>query len=208
MRNCFFRLFNQQKKYTNSILALSNINLSFKNGDRVGIIGANGSGKTTLLRVIAGIYQPTRGSILVNGRVTSFLDISTGMDFEATGYENIKIRCLLMGVKTYEINKIKSKVAEFSGLGDFLNLPIKTYSSGRHMRLSFSIITEVPADIVLMDEWLSVGDSEFVRRAEEKLLSYLKNTSILVIATHSRDTLNKVTNKVIDLGASKVISNI
>ena len=174
------------------ITALRDINLSLKHGDRVGLVGPNGAGKSTLLRTIAGVYTPTKGSIEVEGRIASLIDISLGMDPEATGFQNIRMRAVMMGLSLREIKAIEEEIAEFTQLGDFLNMPVRTYSSGMHMRLGFAVSTSVPADIILMDEWLSVGDSDFLVKAENRLLNYIDRCSILVIATHSKELLQKI----------------
>jgi len=174
------------------ITALRDINLSLKHGDRIGLIGPNGAGKSTLLRTIAGVYSPSSGSIKVDGKIASLIDISLGMDPEATGFQNIRMRGVMMGLSLNEVKQIEEEIADFTELGDFLNMPVRTYSSGMHMRLGFAVSTAVPADIILMDEWLSVGDANFLEKAENRLLNYIDRSSILVIATHSKDLLQKI----------------
>jgi lipopolysaccharide transport system ATP-binding protein len=182
-------------------MALKNITLALKDGDRFGVMGPNGSGKSTLLRTLAGVYLPTSGTIEVKGRVASLIDISLGMDGEATGYENIRMRGIMMGLSLKQIRTMEDEIADFSGLGDFLNMPIRTYSTGMHMRLGFAVSTAIEADIILMDEWLSVGDSEFILKAEKRLENFIKRSSILVIASHSNDLIEKITNKTIRLNS-------
>lgn len=182
------------------ITALRDINLSLKHGDRIGLIGPNGSGKSTLLRTIAGVYTPTSGTIHVDGNIASLIDISLGMDPEATGFQNIRMRGVMMGLSLTEIKMIEQEIAEFTELGDFLNMPVRTYSSGMHMRLGFAVSTAVPADIILMDEWLSVGDDNFLEKAENRLLNYIDRSSILVIATHSKELLHKINASPFQMG--------
>ena len=190
------------------VRALDGVSFKVNEGDRMGLIGHNGSGKTTLLRVLAGVYEPTSGFLEVKGRVASLLDISIGMDPESSGYENIFYRGLLMGLSKSEIQKRVDEIAEFSGLGDFMNMPVRTYSSGMSMRLAFSIATTVEADILIMDEWLSVGDADFVKKAEERLRSLVSKTPILVMATHSEEILKEVCNRVLHLEGGRVIPDI
>ncbi len=182
------------------ITALRDISLTLKHGDRIGLIGPNGAGKSTLLRTIAGVYTPTSGSIKVEGRIASLIDISLGMDPDATGFQNIRMRGVMMGLSLVEIKNIEEEIAEFTELGDFLNMPVRTYSSGMHMRLGFAVSTAVPADIILMDEWLSVGDVSFLEKAESRLLNYIDRSSILVIATHSKKLLKKIKARPFELG--------
>lgn len=189
-----------------TIRALDEISFEVKEGERLGLVGHNGSGKTTLLRVLAGVYEPTSGTLDVKGRVASLLDISIGMDPEASGYENIFYRGLLMGLSKSEIQKRVEEIADFSGLGDFMNMPVRTYSSGMSMRLAFSIATTVEADILLMDEWLSVGDAEFVKKAEERMKDLVDKTSILVMATHSQEILKEICSSMIILDKGRIIS--
>lgn len=160
------------------IRSLNNVSFELKQGDRLGVSGHNGAGKTTLLRVLAGAYAPTSGSVSVHGRVVSFIDIMLGMDVEYSGEENVFIRGLLYGLKKSTITRKLDDIVAFSGLEDFIRLPMRTYSSGMMMRLAFAIATSIEADIVLMDEWLSVGDADFAKRAEARLDEYLRNIGI------------------------------
>lgn len=185
------------KKVT--INSLNHINLELTEGDRVGLIGHNGAGKSTLLRVLSGVYVPSSGKIKSQGKIVSLLDISVGMDGESTGYENIMLRGILLGLSPQEVTAKIDEIAEFSELGDYLNMPMRTYSSGMNLRLAFSIITTFPADIILMDEWLSVGDARFNKKASERLDEMVAQSSILVIASHDDALVNRLCNKVITL---------
>ena len=173
-------------------------------GDRVGLFGHNGAGKSTLLRVMAGIYEPTLGSFISKGRIASMLSITLGIDPEATGLENIFTRGYLMGIKPKVMDTLVDEIAHFSGLGDFLHLPYRTYSSGMAMRLAFSIATCVNADIILMDEWLSVGDAEFVDRAKVKLDKMINEAGIVVLASHNLDLLKSQCNKIYLINHGKI----
>jgi len=187
------------------VRALDELTFEFNDGDRVGLVGHNGAGKSTLLRVLAGAYEPVRGSLEVRGRVASMLSIWVGMDLEATGYENIHLRGTVMGMGKRRLASLVDEICEFTELGDFLNMPLRTYSSGMAMRLAFAVSTSVQADIVLMDEWLSVGDDRFSLRAQERLHALLDRTSILVLASHSRDLIRKSCNKVVLLEQGKIV---
>jgi lipopolysaccharide transport system ATP-binding protein len=199
IKSSFLKNFAKEKAQISSVTALNNISLNLKDGDRLGVMGPNGAGKSTLLRTLAGVYHPTSGSIDVSGSIASLIDISLGMDMEATGYENIRMRAIMMGIKLKQIKLIEDEIAEFTELGKFLELPIRTYSTGMHMRLGFAVSTIVPADIILMDEWLSVGDSDFLIKAEKRLHDYIQKSSILVIASHSEDLISKLTNQTLRL---------
>ena len=193
------RMVDGESKEITSVTALSGVNLNLKDGDRLGVMGPNGAGKSTLLRTLAGVYPPTSGSIEVEGRIASLIDISLGMNPEATGYENIRMRGIMMGLSLKQIRSMEEEIADFSGLGDFLHLPIRTYSTGMHMRLGFAVSTAVEADIILMDEWLSVGDSEFILKAEKRLENFIGRSSILIIASHSEDLIQKTSNQILRL---------
>jgi lipopolysaccharide transport system ATP-binding protein len=198
-------LIKRQGQSALSIQALDQINFKLEPGDKFGIIGHNGSGKTSLLRVITGVYKNFTGEMLVNGSISSLIDISLGMDMEATGFENIRMRGVMMGLRLSEIKDLEDDIAAFSELGDYLNLPIRTYSSGMHMRLGFSISTAIKSQILIMDEWLSVGDESFQLRAEARLKTLLSEDSILILASQSRQLINSVCNKYIELEHGKII---
>lgn len=188
------------------VQALDGISFHLREGDRIGLVGANGSGKTTLLRVIAGAYEPVSGRLRVNGRVASLLDISIGMEPEATGYDNILLRGLMMGLKPREIRAKTEEIADFSGLGDYLEVPLRTYSSGMVMRLAFSVSTTIEPDILVMDEWLSVGDAAFVQRAEERLKQLIDRTPILMLASHSVDLIKKLCTETFTLENGRLVT--
>ena len=175
--------------------ALVDVSFELGDGDRLGIIGNNGAGKTTLLRVLAGVYQPSSGTIERSGRVATLFDISTGMDHESTGYENIFLRGLYMGLSPSEITAITPRIAEFSDLGDFLEMPIRTYSAGMQMRLAFAVATSVTADILLLDEWLTAGDATFMHRARERMEEVVGQSNILVVASHDLGLIESTCNK-------------
>lgn len=168
-------MFKSDSNNSITIKALDNISFEFYKGDKIGLFGHNGAGKTTLLRTLAGVYNPEKGSLFTVGKIVSLLDISSGFDADATGFENIYIRGILFGLTKKEINERIDFIAEFSELEDFLNMPLRTYSSGMLLRLAFSIIAYIDADIILMDEWLSVGDESFQKKVTIKLNELVEN---------------------------------
>lgn len=187
-----------------TVKAIDKVSFEFFKGDKIGLIGHNGAGKSTLLRALAGVYSPSSGSLNVYGKVVSLLDIASGFDADATGFENITIRGILFGLSINEIkNKIDS-IAEFSGLEEYLNMPLRTYSSGMILRLAFAIISNIEADIILMDEWLSVGDQDFQKKVSLKLNELVEKSSLLVIASHSEAILNNICNRKILLEHGKI----
>lgn len=188
-----------------SVKALDNINLDITIGDRLGVIGPNGSGKSTLLQLLAGIYEPTSGEISVEGKIVPMLNLALGMDIEFSGYDNIKIRSKILGMSNSEIDNKIEEIIEFSGIGEFINLPMKTYSSGMVMRLMFSIVTTVNSDIVLMDEWMSVGDSDFSLKADLRLKRMISESKILVIASHNHELIESFCNKIIRLDKGRIV---
>jgi lipopolysaccharide transport system ATP-binding protein len=179
------------------VRALSDLNIEIFEGERVGLVGHNGAGKSTMLRALSGAYYPSKGNVQVSGSVGSLIDISLGINPEATGRENIFIRGALLGLSKAEIQKQFIEIVEFSELGEFIEMPVRTYSSGMHLRLAFAVSTIVRPEILLMDEWLSVGDESFKQKAEERLAQLVSSTKILVIASHSRELITSTCNRVI-----------
>ena len=177
------------------VQALKNFSLDINPGDRLALIGGNGAGKSTLLRVLAGIYPPTQGSIEVFGRVLPVLDASLGMDQDATGYENIEIGCMFSGLTWKETVKLRDNIAAFTELGPFLDVPIRTYSTGMQSRLSFAIATAKTPDILLLDEGIGTGDSSFQSKANERLKNFMGQSKILVLASHADDLIRQFCNK-------------
>jgi lipopolysaccharide transport system ATP-binding protein len=186
------------------VRALEGLTLSFKDGDRVGLLGHNGAGKSTLLRLLSGVYEPSAGTAKVEGIVGSLLDISLGIDHEATGRENIFIRGGLLGMTRGKIASQLDDIIAFSELGDFIDMPVRTYSTGMHLRLAFAVSTVVRPEILLMDEWLSVGDESFKHKAEARMSEVVQSTNILVLASHSRELITHTCNRVVWLEHGKV----
>ncbi|EFL89543.1 ABC transporter ATP-binding protein [Ahrensia sp. R2A130] len=186
------------------VRALENVSLDLQDGDRLAVIGHNGAGKTTLLRVLGGLLSPTAGKVRIAGSLMPMFDLASGFDEESTGYENIHLRGLVEGLTRKEIERRTPAIVEFSELGDYLDMPLRTYSSGMRLRLMFSIATAVAGDIILMDEWISVGDQAFQMKAQERLVEITRNAGILVIASHSRPTLRSTCNKALWLEVGQV----
>ena len=183
------------------VTAISHLNLNLKAGDRLGLIGHNGSGKTTLLRALSGAYEPDEGSIEVRGRIAPLLDLSLGIDPTATGLENIRLRGRIAGLSSREIEEKMDEIGAFTGLGPFLAMPLKTYSAGMQARLAVAVATAVDADVLLMDEWIAVGDAQFQKIAHQRLLSLVERAGILVLASHDLDLIRLYCNKVMRMDA-------
>ena len=178
------------------IRSLEDVSFAIHEGERVGLVGHNGAGKSTLLRALSNVYAPTAVRAEIVGEIGSLVDISLGIDSEATGQENIFIRGALLGLKRKEIEERFDEIVEFSELGEFINMPVRTYSSGMHLRLAFAVATIIRPEILLMDEWLSVGDAAFNEKAEKRLNDLVQSSRILVIASHSRELIKKTCNRV------------
>lgn len=186
------------------IRALDDLSFILSDGDRVALLGHNGAGKSTLLRVLSGVYAPTAGSIEIVGKVGSLIDIGLGIDPEATGRQNIYIRGTLLGLSRKEVNRQVDEIIQFSELGEFINLPARTYSTGMMLRLAFAASIIMQPEILIMDEWLSVGDRDFNQKANEKLTEVIRKSQILVMATHSKESALKNCNKAIWLEHGRI----
>lgn len=198
--------FKKNKSDILHIQALKNINLEINEGDRIGIYGNNGSGKSSLLKIISGIYYPSNGSINVEGRINSLISLNAGFNENLTGKENSIFKLKLLGLKKDEINDKLNEIKNFSGLNEFFFLPIKTYSSGMLLRLSFSLSIVCPHDILIMDEWLSVGDDKFQQQAMSKINEIIQKSKILIIASQSKNVLERLCNKILTLSDGIIIS--
>ncbi len=198
------------KRYmgTAHVEALRDLSFALESGARLGVFGHNGSGKTTLLKVLAGIYSPTSGRLEIQGSVGSFVDIAAGVDGDLSGIDNIYIRGLMMGHSRAAINLELDSIIEFSGLGEFIYMPIRTYSSGMWARLAFSIATAFHSDIVLLDEWLSVGDENFQKKAQERLSRVVDQAAILILASQSLDLLKAQCDRIIVLEHGRISETI
>jgi ABC-2 type transport system ATP-binding protein len=167
--------------------ALRGISLEVKQGDRLALFGFNGAGKTTLLRVLAGIYEPLTGSVCIHGRVAPLLDASLGIDPEASGYQFIHLRSRYFGLSTREIPALTDEVVDFSELGDFLHLPVRTYSTGMRARLVFAVSTCIAPEILLLDEGVASADAKFMHKASARMDQLVQKAGILVFATHDTE---------------------
>jgi ABC-type polysaccharide/polyol phosphate transport system ATPase subunit len=174
-----------------TVRAIDSISLEIKDGDRIGLVGHNGSGKTTLLRVLAGIYKPNGGAITIEGRVGALLNPIAGMDPESTGIENIYLRGYMMGMSRREIAGKLVEIAEFTELGDFLELPMRTYSAGMTARLAFAVSTAAHHDILLIDEGMGAGDAEFQKKVQQRIENLFDRTPIIILASHSEELISK-----------------
>jgi ABC-2 type transport system ATP-binding protein len=179
------------------VKAINNVSLDAKDGDRIGLVGHNGSGKTTLLRVLAGVYPPTAGYTSVIGRVSPMFDISLGMSPDATGLENVRVCGTLWGLSRAEINAGIDDIVDFTELGDYLNIPVRTYSAGMLLRLSFAIATLRQPEILLLDEIIGVGDASFQAKAKARLAKIVSRSQILVVSSHSDTIIRGLCDKVI-----------
>jgi ABC-type polysaccharide/polyol phosphate transport system ATPase subunit len=185
------------------VRSINDVSLHIQHGDRVGLIGHNGAGKSTFLRLLAGIYEPSYGQIEVEGKISSMLDIMHGIESECTGYENIMMRGLMLGLNKAEIRAKTQEIADFSRLGDYLDMPVRTYSSGMMVRLAFSISSSIQPDILLIDEIFGAGDADFMESARAKMVSLMNTSRIVVFASHAPALIKEFCNKVLVLNAGQ-----
>jgi len=187
--------------------ALNNITFKVNSGDRLGIIGSNGSGKSTMLRMIAGIYPPSSGRLEIQGRVQGMFDIGLGFEPEATGRENILYRGLTMGMKPAEIKEREAEIVDFASIGSFIDLPVRTYSTGMAVRLAFAISTYLQGDILLLDEMLGAGDAAFQAKANARMKSLVERARLLILVSHDMHTIRTVCNRVIWLSRGRIVED-
>lgn len=187
------------------VQALSDLTFDIEWGDRLGLIGHNGAGKSTLLRLLAGLVHPSQGSLDIKGRVAPLIAKGLGIHPELRGIENVEVPMRLLGATEREIAAAKRDIAEFSGLGDRIHMPVRTYSDGMRARLMFAICTAVRGDILLMDEWLSAGDADFVLRAQARMNELMATTGIVVLSSHSAELVASLCNKVCWMEGGRVV---
>jgi ABC-type polysaccharide/polyol phosphate transport system ATPase subunit len=180
-----------------TVEALRNVSLKFAAGDRVALVGANGAGKTTLLRVMAGIYEPEAGSVTSRGMISPMFDMGLGIDSDISGYDNVRLRGLVLGLDAREIEERMADIVDFTELGDYLDLPVRTYSAGMISRLTFAVTTCFAPEILLMDEWIMAGDAGFLAKAQRRVEAFFKKTSIMVLASHNNEICRQWCNKAV-----------
>jgi ABC-type polysaccharide/polyol phosphate transport system ATPase subunit len=189
-----------------TVRALSDLNLDIGHGERLALIGANGAGKSTLLKVLAGIYEPTRGRIQSLGRVTALLTSSVGLSPDATGRENIVMRGMYMDIHPRAIRARIDEIVDFTELGHYIDMPVRTYSAGMIIRLCFAVATAFPPEILLMDEWLSAGDAGFLAKARRRMETFVAGSSIVVLASHSLPLLREWCTRAVLLEHGRIIT--
>lgn len=194
-------------RHRTCVEALQSVSLTIGHGERVALVGHNGAGKTTLLRVLAGIYPPQTGRMRVEGQIAPLFDIGFGMDPDATGYDNIRLRGLFLGLTREEVENRLDAIAEFTELGQFLDMPIRTYSAGMQTRLSFAVSTSIKPEILLLDEGIGAGDAAFLEKARARIQSFVDEAGILVLASHSRSLLARLCTRAIRLEHGRVIDD-
>lgn len=209
LRNAVFNLAVGGRLYRNQgditvVRALENVSFNLREGDRLAVVGHNGSGKTSLLKVIAGIYAPAKGRVDIQGQLTSMIAHGAGLDIEATGLQNIRKLGSMRMIPRKLIDERIDAIVEFSGLGDFVRLPMKTFSAGMVARLMFACATEFDADILVLDEWLSAGDAAFIAKASERMHGFVERAKIVILGTHDLHMAQAVCNKVLALDAGHV----
>jgi lipopolysaccharide transport system ATP-binding protein len=196
--------FGEDRKHRTVVEALRDVSITVGSGDRLGFIGSNGAGKTTLLRALAGIYEPVQGSIVIDGKVTALLDPGQGMNPELTGRENIRLRGLFDKLSPKQIGQLEEDVLEFAELGQFLDLPVRTYSSGMVVRLGFGLATAIRPQILLMDEWLMAGDAAFMAKAKRRLENMVRGAELLVLSSHAPHIIMQWCNRVIWMDRGRI----
>ena len=206
LKMTFIRLFDKKKRIKKSeFWALKNITFHVYPGDVVGLIGLNGAGKSTLLKVVSGVMKPTEGTIEVNGDISPMIELGAGFDQDLTARENIYLNGAILGYSKEFIDEKFDEIVEFSELKDFLDVPIKNFSSGMVAKLAFSISTIVNPEILIVDEILSVGDIKFQKKSKNKMMSLIKGGTTVLFVSHSIDTIKEICNKVVWLEKGRIV---
>lgn len=206
LKEYFIKFMKNELRY-NEFWALRDISFSLKKGDRLGILGLNGGGKSTLLKVVAGVFKPTEGSVRKCGVLAPLIELGAGFDMQYTGRENIYLYGAVLGYRRKFIDEKLDEIIEFSGLREFIDVPLKNYSSGMKARLGFSIATVVEPDILILDEILSVGDAKFKKKSEARLMELIKKGVTVLFVSHSSEQVRRICNKAIILEKGKMIAS-
>lgn len=190
--------------------ALNNISFSIEQGETVGIIGSNGAGKSTLLKVISRVIRPTLGRVFIKGRIAPLLELGAGFDYEMTGRENIFLNGAVLGFSRKDMAARFDRIVDFSGISDFIDAPIRTYSSGMVARLGFAVATDVQPEVLIIDEVLSVGDAEFQQKSAARISDYQNSGSTILIVSHSSNSIKQLCHRVIWLeqGSIKISGSV
>jgi lipopolysaccharide transport system ATP-binding protein len=187
------------------VQGLRDVSFTLSPGERLGLIGSNGAGKTTLLRTLAGIYEPVRGCVRIEGTLNALLDPNLGMNPDLTGRENIALRGLFAGLDRASIRRMEEDVITFAGLSEFIHLPLRTYSSGMIVRLGFALATAIHPEILLMDEWFLAGDAQFIGKAQARLELLVRNAEILVLSSHEHKVIKEWCTRALWLDRGRVM---
>jgi ABC-2 type transport system ATP-binding protein len=206
IKEYFIKLVTRKLHY-NEFWALTDVSFEVEEGERLGILGFNGAGKSTMLKVIAGVLKPTQGKVKVTGLIAPMLELGAGFDMNYSGKENIYLYGATMGFSRKFIDEKYDEIVEFSELGDFINAPLKSYSSGMKSRLGFAIATAVKPDVLILDEVLSVGDAAFKEKSEQRILDMMKDGATVLFVSHNTDRVKKICNKAIILTKGQVVAN-
>jgi ABC-type polysaccharide/polyol phosphate transport system ATPase subunit len=206
LREAFTKIL-RHRSGVQEFVALKGISFAVRDGEVLGIIGRNGSGKSTLLKLIAGVYLPSSGKVAVTGSVAPLIELGAGFHADLTGRENIILNALILGLSKKEIAQREQAIIEFAELGEFIDSPVKQYSSGMFMRLAFAIATEVDPDILLVDEILSVGDAEFQERCNARIEDFRRRGKTIIIVSHELETVRRLCSRVILLDHGQILSD-
>ena len=198
--------FLKNEEKTLRVQALKEISFTLQAGDRLGLVGHNGAGKSSLLKLLAGIYDPSYGTLRISGETNCLFDIMVGLDANLSGHENIKLRGLIHGMSSKQIQQAIPEIVEFAELGEFIKMPLRTYSSGMLLRLGFSIVTHFRTDILLIDEVVNVGDAQFLTKAKQRMTDLIHQTQIVVISTHDQQILRDFCNRILCLENGRIKS--
>lgn len=208
LKSAFLNFYAKAKRpQAKTFRALNNLSFNINVGEKVGIIGLNGSGKTTLLRTLSGIFYPSEGIVNINGVVSPLLDFQTGFEPYLTGYENIKIRLMFLGLTKKEAEDKVPQIVEFSELGDFIHQPVRTYSAGMSLRLAFATSTSIHPEILIADEVIGTGDAQFAMKAKKRLEEFLSLDCTMVLSSHSMELVRNFCNRIIWLRSGEIVAD-